>query len=64
MLLPNIPESQSFISWLYVNSEIFSIEYEDKINIRLRCRERDEGYIIKKCKSLNVKVIKNKEIKI
>ncbi|UCE37862.1 MAG: GTPase HflX [Thermoplasmata archaeon] len=62
ILLPNKSESQGFISWLYKNSEIISIEYENQIKIELRCRKRDEGHIIKKCKSLNGKVTKDKEI--
>ncbi|UCG68575.1 MAG: GTPase HflX [Thermoplasmata archaeon] len=51
--LPNKPESQNFINWLYSNVEMLSIKYEDKIEISLKCRARDESYVIDKSHQIN-----------
>jgi hypothetical protein len=56
-MLPNIPESQGFINWLHDNVEIISIEYHEDIISKLKCRERDEGYIIKTCKKLKGRIL-------
>ncbi|MEE9152021.1 MAG: GTPase HflX [Thermoplasmata archaeon] len=57
VLLPNTSNSQTFINWLYVKCEILTIEYENKVKIMLRFRERDEDHIYKTCLRLNGRIL-------
>jgi hypothetical protein len=57
IILPNISDSQGFINWLHENVEIVTIDYQDKIKITLKCRERDEGYIIKTCNKIKERIL-------
>jgi GTP-binding protein HflX len=54
--LPNNQEAQTFISWLYTCCEIISIDYEDDIEIKLQYRDKDEGKIKNRCKSLGGRI--------
>jgi GTP-binding protein HflX len=57
LILSNISDSQAFINWLHKNVEVISIEYQENITIILKCRERNERYIIKTCKKLKGKIL-------
>ena len=57
IILPNTFDSQELISWLYGNSEVISVEYGTQIEINLSCREKDEGYIVNRCISLNGQIL-------
>jgi GTP-binding protein HflX len=57
LILPNISDSQAFINWLHENVEVLSVEYQENITIILKCRERNEGRIIKTCKKLKGKIL-------
>lgn len=57
IVLPNIPDSQGFINWLHENVEIMTIDYQDRITINIKCRERDKGYIIKRCREIKGHII-------
>ena len=37
--LPNSPESESLLSWLYENAEVVKVERGDEIRVELECRE-------------------------
>ena len=55
--IPNISDSLSFINWLYKNCDVLSIEYKNQIKITLKCREKDENYILKTCFNLGGKIL-------
>lgn len=57
IMLPNTFDSQELVSWLHGNSEVISIEYGKQIKINLSCREKDEGYIVNRCVSLNGQIL-------
>lgn len=59
IVLPNTPNSQGFISWLHSHGEILSITYGNQTKIELRCREKDEGYILNTCLKLDGQVTEN-----
>jgi GTP-binding protein HflX len=39
--IPNIPDSQPFISHLYAISDVIDIKYDTHVNISIECRDRD-----------------------
>lgn len=57
LILPNRDESQAFIAWLYTNSEIISIDYDENIRIEIRYRDKYGDIIKNRCNSLGGHVI-------
>ncbi len=55
--LPNIPKTQSFISWIYGHCDIESISYRNGIRIDLRYKTKDHGYITRMIDTLNGKIL-------
>jgi GTP-binding protein HflX len=55
--LPNIPETQSFISWIYGHCDLETISYQNGIKLDLRYKSKDHGYISRMVGTLNGKII-------
>jgi GTP-binding protein HflX len=55
--IPNIPKAQSFINWLHKNCEILNIDYQNEINIDIKCKEKDISYINNTTRSFRGQVI-------
>ena len=60
IVLPNIPKTQSFINWLHEHCDIVTVQYEDKISIDLRYKNKDRTYILKSIKSLKGAILNDK----
>jgi len=54
---PNNPETANFVSFLYDNTEMRSIDYENEVMVSTNCRERDYRKILSKIKELNGRII-------
>jgi len=52
MILPNSPESESFLSWLYENAEVEDVERSSEIRVKVECREEIEGKVEKMVEEL------------
>jgi GTP-binding protein HflX len=57
--LPNIPKTQSFISWLYGHCDIESISYQNGIRIDIRYKAKDHGYIVKMLDTLKGRILES-----
>ncbi|UCF07206.1 MAG: GTPase HflX [Thermoplasmata archaeon] len=54
--IPNLPESQAFIGWLYSNCDIISIDYGKDVQLRIRHKDKDRGYITNKVQELGGRI--------
>jgi len=57
IIIPNTSNSPAFINWLYENCDVLSIQYGKNIEISLKCREKDENYILKTCFNLGGQIL-------
>jgi GTP-binding protein HflX len=55
--IPNVPNSQAFISNLFDIADISSISYGDQVDVEIECRERDSSNISRTVHSLGGSII-------
>lgn len=58
LVLPNIPMTQSFISWIYGHCDLESISYQQNIKINIRYKTKDHAHILSMVKSLDGELFK------
>lgn len=56
ILLPNSPESESLLNWLYENTEVLSVERSPKIRVLIECSREIAGKLEKRAEGLDISI--------
>ncbi len=62
LILPNSPETESFLSWLYENAIVVSVERSEEIKVTVECREDVGERIARRVEELGGSIYEKPEV--